>query len=176
MELHDRPHVTRLVQAKEIRGLGGGAFAEQCLDRLHGLDDAVLRGGGEAVQHPAHVLVRAGVEGREGLAPLRGQREVASPAVLLRTELAKEPALLEAAQDAAQIPGVDAEVATQLGGRRVHAVRELVQHARLREGERTAGEAFTQHADLARVEAVEATHGVDAAIEVRHTGNNQPDD
>ena len=68
------------------------------------------------------------------------------------------------------------EVATQLGGGRVRAVRQLVQDARLREGERTAGEAFTQHADLARVEAVEAAHGVDAAVEVRHARNNQPDD
>ena len=73
-------------------------------------------------------------------------------------------------QDPAEIARVEPEVAAELGGGRAVAVRQLVEHARLGEGERAAGQTFVQEADLPRVEAVEAPHVGYALVEmpVRH--------
>src|SRR5919201_5542056 len=88
-----------------------------------------------------------------------------TPAVLLRG-LALEPAaLLEAAHDPAQISGVDAKLAAQVGGRCFRAVRKLVEHARLRQRQRAVQQAFLENADLARVEPVEPADALDAFVE-----------
>src|SRR5207302_11364706 len=76
-----------------------------------------------------------------------------------------QPALREAAQDAAQIAGVEPQLTAELGrGGRV-AVRQLVEHPHLGERERALEVPFVQQADLLRVAAVAAPHGRDALRE-----------
>src|SRR5690606_28844925 len=91
-----------------------------------------------------------------------------------RRRLARnQPLALEAAQDAAEIAGIEAELAADIGRSGFLPLRELVQHACLGKGERTLQMLFFQHADLARVEAVEGAERADAAGEflVRGSGH-----
>src|SRR5690606_7632916 len=71
----------------------------------------------------------------------------------------------EAAQDAAEIAGIEAEVAAQLGCGRPLALRQLVHHPRLGERERALRQPLLQDADLPGVETVEAPYGSHRAIE-----------
>src|SRR5690242_16320088 len=84
-----------------------------------------------------------------------------------------EPASFEPAQDPAQVPGVEAQIAPQLGGGRPIAMRQLVQHADLRERERAAIRASPQHADLSRVEPIEPADRPHAPVQSprRHSAN-----
>jgi hypothetical protein len=78
------------------------------------------------------------------------------PGVVGGTHAPDQLAFLQAAQQAAQVAGVEVEVAGEFGGGGPVAVRELPEEARFGEAEPGLGEAFLEHADTARVEAVEA--------------------
>src|SRR5262249_47418741 len=69
-----------------------------------------------------------------------------------------EPALVEPTDDAAQVAGIEAELAAQLTRRHRVTVRQLVEHAALGQRERTGEIALVEQADLLRVETVEAPH------------------
>ena len=75
----------------------------------------------------------------------------------------EQAARFEAPQDPAQIAGVEAEVAAEVGGGRRVAVGELVEHPHFGERERAVEVALAERADLPGVEAVEGADGVDAA-------------
>jgi len=74
--------------------------------------------------------------------------------------------LHEPAQDATQIPRVEAQLPAQLRRRRLVALRQLVQYARRGERERAVQEPFVEQADLLRVEPIEAPHHRDALLQV----------
>ncbi|MNS82625.1 hypothetical protein D3C72_1163730 [compost metagenome] len=78
-----------------------------------------------------------------------------------RVRLAREPAVgFEAAQDAAEVARVEAQVAPDLAGDGGFAVRQLVEHAHV--GQRqVAAQIGVEGADAARVEAVEPADGLD---------------
>ena len=61
-------------------------------------------------------------------------------------------------ENPAEIAGVEAEVAADFGRRRVAALADLVEHARFGQRERAVEPAVAQHAEMLRVEAVEAPH------------------
>ncbi len=125
---------------------------------MHRLDQTSLLARGQGAQHRADFVSRARVEGGEGRLATRGERQVALPPVVFRLRPLEEAALLKTAQDAAQVSCVQAEIAAQLGRRRPLAVRQLVEDARLAEGEGAIQVRLAEQADLARVEAVEAPH------------------
>ncbi len=112
------------------------AVAEQPFDGLHRAHQTPLGGGGQAAQQRGHLVVRARVEGREDLASLGREGEVALPTVGRGAGLEHEPAPLEAAQNAAQVSRIEAEITAQRRRGGLVAVRELVQDPHLREGER----------------------------------------
>ena len=68
---------------------------------------------------------------------------------------------LQALQQPAEVAEVDVEVGAELARRTFATLADLVEHARLRQRERQAEVARLQHADAARIEAVEAPHRVD---------------
>ncbi len=91
---------------------------------------------------------------------------MALPRVGRRRLAHDEAAPLEIAQYAAQIAGVEIERAADPARRHRAALRDLVKEARLAERIGAVEIGFAQHADLARVEAVEAAHRGDAALQV----------
>src|SRR5260370_6148388 len=76
--------------------------------------------------------------------------------------MAEQAAALEAAQNAAEIAGVEAQLAHQAGGGAGLALGQLVDHARLGEREGAVEIAAGQQADLAGVKAVEPADGSSA--------------
>ena len=92
--------------------------------------------------------------------------------VVGRALAADQLLLLQGAQQAAQVAGVEVEVARQLGGGGPAAVGELPEQARLGQREAGVGELLVQDADAPRVEAVEAADRRGARIGQRlHAGN-----
>jgi len=80
--------------------------------------------------------------------------------------LGEEAALVEAAQDAAEVTGIETEVGGELRCRRPLALGEFVEHARFGERIGALQEAIPQHADPACIEAIEAADRADALLEI----------
>src|ERR1043166_1573136 len=97
---------------------------------------------------------------------------MALPSVRLRARAGEEAALGKAAQDAAEITRVEAEVARDVGGGGGGAVGKLVEHARLGERERALVQPLAQHADVLGVEAGEPPHRRDALLGHRWLDRN----
>ena len=122
---------------------------------------------GEPAEHRADLPFGPRFERLEGLAAARGDRQEALPGVVRRDVLADQPALVKAAQDAAEIAGVEAEIAADVGRGGAVALLDLVEHARFGQRERAVEPAVLQHAEMLGVEAVEAAHRGDALRIVR---------
>ena len=80
--------------------------------------------------------------------------------------LATNPGCGELGQDAAEVAGVEVEVAAKVGHRQVVAVSHLEQHPGLRQTEGRSGQFGPQQAQHAGVEAVEST---DVVNHVNHS-------
>src|SRR5262245_55443580 len=105
------------------------------------------------------------VEGSEGLTAAFGERKKTLPRVVRGGLAADQPDLLEAAQDAAEVAGVELELARNIARRtlcRAGARLDLIEHARLGERKRAVAPARLQHADACGVEAIELAHCGDA--------------
>src|ERR1700684_1272068 len=89
---------------------------------------------------------------------------MALPGVARRDFSFDQAMFLEIAQHAAEIAGIEIERAADLGRGRGAAAGDLVKHPRLAERIGAAEKGFAQHADLPRVEAVEAAHRGDAWV------------
>src|SRR5579862_2883025 len=89
---------------------------------------------------------------------------MALPGISRRNFAADQAAFLEIAQHAAQIAGIEIEGATDLGRGRGAAAGDLVKHPRLAERIGAVEKRLAQHADLPRVEAVEAADRGDALV------------
>src|SRR2546430_4143085 len=122
--VHHPAQVARLWRTEQEGGLGRGlrAVPPQPPRGLHRAHHPRLRGGGQAAEHRSHLVVRARVERREDLPSLRREGEVALPTVGRGAGLEDEPAPLEAAQDAAQVAGIEPQIAAQRRCRRRVAV------------------------------------------------------
>src|SRR5215510_11771494 len=126
---------------------------------------------GQAALRPLQQLARP-----ERRLSARGQGEMRLACVGIRRGARDEPTRGEALEDTAQVAAVDVERLRDVGcGRRRGAGRagltvipDLVEHAPFGQRERAVEELFLQHANLARVEAVEAADGVGV---LRERGN-----
>jgi hypothetical protein len=89
--------------------------------------------------------------------------------------LIDQAAALEAAQDATEVAGIQAQILAEFGCRRPIAVRQLVQHPRLGGRKQAPQKPLLQQPDLAGVKAIEAAHGSHAAAELlgRHGSPDQ---
>ncbi|MNV10398.1 hypothetical protein D3C71_1009180 [compost metagenome] len=144
-------------------GLGPGRRCgrfEQRLHRVHGLHQLVLLRRRQRGEQGGGFVARFLLQRRKrGMADF-GQAQHALAGVA-RVRLAREPAVgFEAAQDAAEVAGVETQVAPDLAGDGGFAVRQLVEHAHV--GQRqVAAQVGVEGADAARVEAVEPADGLD---------------
>ena len=112
-----------------------GASPSRRSDGGQGLQQLLLLRFGQRGEQRADLAARALVERREGLAAGGREGEQQVPGVVLRAQRLHQAALLEAAQQAAQVAGVEIELARQLGRGGAAAVREFPQQARLGERE-----------------------------------------
>jgi hypothetical protein len=104
------------------------------------------------------------VPSRAVIGAFAGQAQEALPPVRRRGALVDQSLLGEVAENAAEIAGVERQVAADLARGGGLALRELVEHARFGEREGAAQQAFLQNADLLGVEAIEAAHRGDAPV------------
>jgi len=164
--------VAGLVRPQQIGLTRRPGPAEQALDRLHRGDQATLRRRRQPRQHGADLLARAFIERREGGASGRGQRQQALPSVGVRRSLGEQAAPGELGQDAAQITGIERQLAGQLGRAetpaQVGVLRQLIEHARLGQRKFAGEQPLLQHADPLGVEAVEAPHHGDGRRQLCH--------
>src|SRR5580692_3804583 len=79
-----------------------------------------------------------------------------------------QPAFFERAQCPAQIACIQVELPADFACRRRVIVCDLVQHAGLGQRIGTAEKSLSEHADLPRVEAVEAAYGRNARVDLGH--------
>jgi hypothetical protein len=75
----------------------------------------------------------------------------------------EKSALLEGLEHAAQVAGVEPQIAAEIGGGKPCAMRDFVQHARLGQRELALVQPFFKQADLAGVKTVEMPDGLDRA-------------
>jgi hypothetical protein len=108
------------------------------------------------------------VEHRVRRAPGRRQPDDLPPRVGARALPADQPVGLEAAQDPAQVSGVDIQFAPQPGHLHRVPLRQLEDDPRLGERVRRVQQTAAQHPDHVGIEAVEVPHGGDEIPGRRH--------
>src|SRR3954470_16829065 len=158
--LHHPPHVAGPMRPQRDLGLGF-ARLEHLFDRAERADEGASLRHAERCEHLAGDATRALIERGERLAALRRERQPYAPGVVPRALALHQALALQALQQAAEVAEVDVEFGAELAGRTFAALADLVEHARLGQRERQAEVARLQHADAARIEAVEAPHRVD---------------
>ena len=102
-------HAVRLRRLRPRR-LGG----EKILDAAHRRHEPRPVALGEPRQHRRDLVAGAGVDRGELLAALKGERDQALAGVARRRRAHDQPGVREAAQDAAEIAGVEAELLAEL--------------------------------------------------------------
>src|SRR6202008_2604595 len=119
-----------------------------------------------AGEHLSDGYMRAAIEVALHLAALRRERELDAPGILLRAPPRDQLALREALQDAAEVPRVESEALADVPGGGRARLRELEEHARLRQREGAVEQALVEYADLPGIKSVEAADGVDFTLAV----------
>ena len=114
---------------------------------------------GQAGEQRGDFGLALAVERCEGAPAGAREAEVEMACVARRAFAADQLLLLQRAQQAAEIPGVEVEIARELDGGRAVAVGELPEEARFGQREAGVGELLVEDADAARIEAVEAAKG-----------------
>ena len=102
---------------------------------------------------------------RECVVAGTGQRQQAQATVGWRRDAGKQAVALETLQDAAEVAGIEVQLAAELRCRDARALGEFVEHTRLSEREPAVQEAVLQDADDACVEAAEPPDRGDAAFQ-----------
>ena len=130
-----------------------GAVAEQRFDVGHRPQQPFLTSCGQGGEEGGDVGFAATVERGEG-APAGGREGEMEVAGIARRALAADQLLLlERAQQAAQVAGVEVEVARQLGRGAATAMGQLPEQTGFGEREAAVGELLVEDADPAGVEA-----------------------
>ena len=158
----------RLAQnvAAALRRLRRSA-AEQRLDRVHRGDQLRLLGGLEPAEHRADLRAASAVRAARRSCGRARSATDGSAGRRSAKSCADQAALLEIAQHAAEIAGVEIERAADVARGGASPLRDLVEHARLGQRVGAVELGLAQHADLPRVEAVEAAHRGDALLASR---------
>jgi hypothetical protein len=139
------------------------------LNQAHGVHDAAPLGRRQVPKHDGHFVACQLLERRKCGLPASGQGKMRLTRVGVRGRPRDEPAALEALQDAAQIPAVEFQDLRHVGGGRLDRARrsgiavvpDLKEHAPFGQRKRALEQLLLQHANLARVEAIEAANRVD---------------
>ena len=126
---HHPADVAGAVRAQH-EGAGLGARAEQRFDARHRRQQLLLLRVAQRGEQGRHLVLRAAVQRREGAPAGGADRQPHLARVGRRAAGLDQPALLEAAQQPAQVAGVEVERARQFGGGGVAAVRQFPQQAR----------------------------------------------
>ena len=130
--------------------------AQNVLDRAHRFAQARLLVVGKRAKRACDFVVLAAFERRKGIAPLRGEEQVALATVAGRTLLANQTAPYKIAQDAAEITVVELELLAEFRRSEVVFMREFVEHVCFRERERALEKILLQRADVPGVEPIES--------------------
>src|SRR5215467_5067421 len=118
----------------------------------------ILFRGGQPIKQVANPPLGAPFERIEGLATARGHRQQALPAVVWRDFFADQPTLVEPAQDAAAVTGVETEVASDVARRHAVALLDLIEHPGLGQRKCTVEPARPQHAEILSIKTIKAAH------------------
>ncbi len=121
---------------------------------------------GQRRRDAGDLVARTAVQRGEGAAARLGQRQLLAPAVAFRDRRLDQPPFAEASQGAAEIAGVEAEVAAQIAGGQTRAVRQFVEDPAFRQRELAVEQTLVQGPDMAGDEAIEAANGFDAGLEL----------
>ena len=132
MPLDDPADITRLVTPK--RNGVSVLPSQHLLDRVHCADKTILVVRQEVADHAFGLFARRGIERCECLPTVRGQRDNSASSIARRLRDLNDPSLSEAAENPAEIPGVQIEVAREVGRRGFVASGQLEQHAGLSKG------------------------------------------
>ncbi len=137
-----------------------GRAAEQRFGRVQRGHQAGLVDRRQALQQRADFLPRCRIDcGEQGLAAF-GERKDHLPPVNRRGLAADQVAIVEAAQDTAEVALVEVQLAGEFRGGGGCAAAQLVNHPPFGQRQRTAEQPFMQQADPARVEPAEASDRV----------------
>src|SRR5262249_35789169 len=112
--------------------------ADHFLDGAHCTNQVLLLGRAEAAELFPDLPHRARFQRGEHLASVRRDGQEALTRILGRDAFADQPALLETAQHAAEVTGIDAEIAGDVGRRRATTRFDFIKDARLGERELAA--------------------------------------
>src|SRR5438552_2856841 len=126
------------------------------------VDEPLLRGPGNSLEHRADLSPCGRVEPSERLTTTRGEGEHARPPVLRRDGARDQAPTLERAEHPREIAGVQNEIADERARARSLTMRELEQHSRFGQRKAAVQIAVLERADAPRVEAVEAAYRGDA--------------
>src|SRR5579871_3186091 len=110
-----------------------GRRLQQLLDGLHGLQQAVLTSRRETPQHRDDLVALAPVERGKDVPAPRRQRQQHFASVRVRRRALDETPGFEVSEDTAQVPGIERQVLAERRGRERIVMRQLVQHAHLRQ-------------------------------------------
>ena len=132
--------------------------AEQRLNGVHGGNEPRLIGGLKLFERGPGLPLGPPLQWCERLSAGRRQRNMTLSGVAGGDLPLDQSALFEILQHAAQIAGVEIERADNLDRGRRAALGNLVEQARLAERIGAVEIGLAQHAELPRVEAVEAAH------------------
>ena len=171
MAMDDPAEIAGPMRPQDIGDGRDKALAQQGLDVSHILDQALLGRGRECAQHGDDLVLGAMVERSEGGAAQRGQGQQALAGVQRAGGALDQTALLEALEQAAEIAGIEAEVADERARGRIFPMGQLVEDAGLGQGEGALEQPLLEHADAPGIEAVEAPDGSDAGRQ-RGSGSN----
>src|SRR5919201_1930338 len=129
---HDDPaHVAGATRAQTHLAWGCLARLERLLDRTHGADETAMRGDRQGIENRADLFPHFRIERCERAPTASREREQAHTRVARRRGASHEPPTSERAQHAAQVSGIDPEIARQIARRRPVPMRDLVQDADL---------------------------------------------
>lgn len=163
----DPAEVAGLVRTEKVRGRGsgrvsiGGAVAQDAGNGFHGGDETALGRVAQGLEECGDVVGGAAVEDCVASSAVGRQADAGTAGVVGRALSGDEPAPAEVGQDAAQVSGVEVELAGEVGGAHGVAVGELVEDADGGEG-KVAGEVrLIENVDAARIESIEAADGID---------------
>jgi hypothetical protein len=171
----DPADVAALHRPQQPGGAFPAALAEKGLDAGHRLQQGSLLAVGQGLEQRLDIGFAAPIERCKGALAGRGDREMEVARVVGRALAADELLVLELPQQAAEVAGVEVEIAREFGRRRPFAMSELPEQARFGQREARVGQAFVQDADAPRVEAVEAADRFGARGRVGRGGHGVSD-
>ncbi len=164
----DHPaHVARAVGPEHDRSLGGLAV-ERIADDPHGPGHGLALLRRERLEHRLDLRLGAAVQPPEQAQALVGQTDAGAAAIVGVDAAGQQSRALEPAQHAADIAGVQVQRMPQRLGGGGSALRQLIDQARLGEGEAAVQVGLVQHPDPARVESVEAADPIHFRRHLHH--------